>query len=349
MLRDLDTDSYSIRGGSGIGLLELPPAGRGAAALQEMLTARGGELIDGLARRGAVLIRGGGAATVGEFESLWRDPFVPWDGYRFMERSREKKGEVAVSSNYKTGDYGVLTFHQENHSLPLSLSPDWLAFFCQHPAEVGGETGLINVANAFAALPAALQAKLRAHATKSAHRIGAAEWCRQFGGPFEPEQVQAEARRHGVTVRKLDQASVHVEYERPYVLTHRLSGVPAVHFERKHLPLDNDAARRYLGAFRPHHTAAIELPGPLGSLRNWLLSKRNVLLARLLRGVKVSALKLTRAEVKALAAAWGDHAIAVPYRKGDILVIDNTIIEHTALAWKGEREISVVMGTYALS
>jgi hypothetical protein len=264
-----------------------------------------------------------------------------------MERSRHKKGRLAVSSSYKTGDYGALAYHQENHSLPLSLSPDWLAFFCQKTPELGGETGLINVADAFESLSAELKATLQAHATTTAYRINAAEWTKQFGGAFEPDRVESETRRHGVTIKKLKRSSVRIEYRRPYVLRQRISGLSAVHFERKHLDMDNDTARKYLGAFQPHHRALIRLPGLVKTLWHGLLSRRNSLLARLLRGASISALKMTKAEVAELVNAWSTHVIAVPYQVGDILVIDNTITEHTALAWKGEREISVVMGAYS--
>jgi hypothetical protein len=347
MLQDLGADSYSVKGRSGIYALDLSPADRSAAGLKRLVESRGAQLIDGLARRGAVLIRGSGVRSVEDFESLWTHPFLPWDGYRFMERSRQKKGRLAVSSNYKTGDYGALGYHQENHSLPLSLSPDWLAFFCQKTPELGGETGLINVADAFASLSPGLKARLEAHATTSCYRINAAEWSRQFGGAFEPDRVESETRRHGVTIKKLKRSSVKIEYRRPYVLRQRFSGLSAVHFERRHVEMDNDVARKYLRAFQPHHIAAIQLPGPVKSLWHGLLSRRNSLLARVLRGASISALKMTKAEVAELADAWSHHVIAVPYQVGDILVIDNTIIEHTALAWKGEREISVVMGAYA--
>lgn len=359
LLDELGAKAYTIKGRSGMLRLNLEPDKRHPAGLREVFEQSGGDLLGGLARSGAVLIRGANLKSVEDFESIWNQPFRPWDGYMLMEKTRKKMGRVAVSSNYRTGEGGALSFHQENHFLPMSLSPDWLAFFCLQPAELGGETALINVADAFESLSPSLQRKLREHATTHSYRLNAEHWKAQFGGTFTPEAVEQQAHRYDVKISDLRQSSVRMSYRRPYVSEHRISGLPAVHFERKLIRASRRAMMSYLAVFRPHHIEALawvfQPQDRRARASSWLTSKWRMLRTSslklheyLLRGNYVSTLALTGAETEELCNAWASHVMAVPYQTGDILLIDNMITEHTALAWKGDRRISVILGNYSV-
>jgi hypothetical protein len=58
--------------------------------------------------------------------------------------------------------------------------------------------------------------------------------------------------------------------------------------------------------------------------------------------------QLTRRDRAELSRTCAAHVAAVPYQRGDILLIDNLLVEHTAMPWEGERELAVIIGDYTL-
>lgn len=262
-----------------------------------------------------------------------------------MEEGRLKKGALAVSSNYKTAEWGAFAFHNENRFFPQGLRPNWLAFFCHQAPARGGETALINMSGVFNDLSTDLVGKLSRSNVTYRFRIGAERWTREFGGSFEASEIQSIAERYNVKIRRLRTSSIDVECDRAHVGSHKRSKKPTLFYSGDMPYPGGEAYKQFSSAFAPHH---IEAYNKMGAVRHALAPLGHIafrLLARA-KGFSITGAKLNRKEFMELYTALSKHIVAVPYQSGDVLIIDNEIMQHTALSWKGEREVSVIMGSY---
>lgn len=339
-LAPLEASAYSLHRQSGRLTCEVA----GIPGLREVLEP-GLSLRSALTENGAVLIRGARLERRENFEALLlgSSAFMPWSSYPFMERTRQKLGAVTVSSNYTregTARNGIFDFHQENSFLPRGFSPEWLAFCCVMPAMRGGEAGVINVADALSALPATLQDKLDRSRTRHHVRMAAAEWEESYG-TFAKDRLEQAAASHGARVKKATKGHVWLEFDRPYVESHRISGRRGLHYDRRHVWGTVFRSGAYRAAFAPHHVQHLADP-VFARLRRPVID----LALKVSGRYRAEHLHLCAAEAEALALAWADHLMAVPYQAGDLLLVDNVLTEHTALPWSGDRRLLVAMGDY---
>lgn len=346
LLEPLETSAHSICQESKIFALDLGRELSGVEVISQLMQDEGEALANELAVRGSCLIRGAGFKTVDDFESIWKTPFKPWAGYPFMEEGRFKKGTLSVSSNYRTAEWGAFTFHNENRFFPPALRPNWLAFFCHQAPARGGETALINMSGVFHDLSAGLVGKLSRSNVTNRFRIPAERWTREFGGSFKASEIQSIAERYNIKIRRLRTSSIDVEYDRAHVGSHKRSKEPTLFYSGDMPYPGGDAYKQFVSAFAPHH---VEAYNKMGAVQRALAPFGHIAF-RLLGWVKGFSIttdaKLNRKEFMELFTALSKHIVAVPYQLGDVLIIDNEIMQHTALPWKGDREISVIMGSY---
>lgn len=347
-LLKLPPEDYSIRSKSE--LLVFDCAARGVG-LAELLRERGHDIVrDVLAKHGAILFRGTGIASAEDFDAAWAsaEKFQRWSGYPFMKmEGRQQITDRSFKSNYSqklAETNGIYSFHQENHWLPRGYTPDFVAFSCVQIARRGGETGVVNVADAYDDLSQALKERLDRGVTKTVYKLEHHDW--KFSYPdLTRSELEAELARRGADlVDYKPTGAIRIRFQRRYIERHPISGRAAVHYERRFF---RDLARYafYREKFR----------GAVASARreSWprrLMGGARAELTRLgsrLNGNKMSYLALRGRDAEELARSWADHTVAVPYREGDLLLLDNVLTEHSALPWEGERRLVATMGMYA--
>jgi len=144
------------------------PADEGEA--RTLLAKHGLEILDQVERHGSVLLRGFGVATGVDFEHVMLSiPQVRAMNEVFMSelgRTVIDGARFVLHTNtlYKTGGSfsPVGGFHAENYYNPDV--PRYIAFFCEKPSALGGETGVVDMAKVYEELPERIREHLAAEA-----------------------------------------------------------------------------------------------------------------------------------------------------------------------------------------
>lgn len=120
-----------------------------------------------VAEHGAVLFRGFDLDSDADFERAVLSirgmqgisrVFMSEEGRTLVNGTRFV---LHTNSIYTTGgSFDLGYFHSENYFVPDV--PRFIFFFCRRPSPLGGETGLVNTAKVFQALPDRVKARLRA-------------------------------------------------------------------------------------------------------------------------------------------------------------------------------------------
>ncbi|MBA2652544.1 MAG: TauD/TfdA family dioxygenase [Tatlockia sp.] len=134
--------------------------------LQEFLRSNSAQILDDIAKYGAVLLRGFDVNSDESFEKTVlsiqglqgiSDAFMSEEGRVHVDNL---KYVLHTNSVYKTGGTLYLGgFHSENYYSPDV--PAYICFFCRKPSSLGGETGLINMEKIYQILDENLKNKLR--------------------------------------------------------------------------------------------------------------------------------------------------------------------------------------------
>ena len=142
-----------------------PTGSTDVASLQTFLATHSTQVMEDIAKFGAVLLRGFDVSSEEEFEQT----LLKIQGFRgvsdaFMsEEGRDHVGNLKyvlqTNSVYKTGGTVYLGgFHSENYY--STDVPSYICFCCLKPSKTGGETGLIHMQKIYEHFDEALQKKL---------------------------------------------------------------------------------------------------------------------------------------------------------------------------------------------
>ncbi|MEO7328071.1 MAG: TauD/TfdA family dioxygenase, partial [Minicystis sp.] len=142
-----------------------PDGAPGFSAISALFAARSREIKEAVYDHGAILLRGFEITSEREFEQtiLSLQGVRAMESYFMPEPGRDLAADtrsVFVTNRYmKTGgSFSFLGFHSENfYSTDV---PALQSFWCKTEPWLGGESGLVHAANAFADLPEELQKKL---------------------------------------------------------------------------------------------------------------------------------------------------------------------------------------------
>ena len=122
-----------------------------------------------VAEHGAVLVRGFDLVSDADFERAvlairgmqgMASVFMSEVGRTLVPGTRFVLHTNAIYTTGGSFDLGY--FHTENYFVPDV--PRFVFFFCRQPSPLGGETGLVNTAKVYRALPERVRAKLRSQA-----------------------------------------------------------------------------------------------------------------------------------------------------------------------------------------
>ena len=331
------------------------------AFLEEFLQHHSTQIKMDLARHGAVLLRGFGVESASDFERvtlsirgmsgidelLLSEPgrsVVPGSRYVFYTNTLVKTG----------GTLNLATFHTENYYIPEV--PQYVAFFCELPGKLGGETGLLNDVKLYAGLPDDLKVKLEERACLTAFfplddmvtRYGvSADLIGKFCKDLDLSVIEFEGERH-------------ISIFKPSVIEHPLTHERAlqIHFGALPPELNKPMAR----AFLPDYTGTRWLLHRLSWKYPWFGSGSTHHVQQLCRlaakkgqgscprmpdahtpEARTVKSLFTQEEVEILASCIRRSYSSFPWRRGDILIVDNLKTAHSGMAGLGKRELKVMM------
>lgn len=292
---------------------------RGAGtSLEAWGAAARGEIERDLARYGAILFRGFDVASPEAFHAFIRS--VSGEPFEYKERSSPRsqvQGNIYTSTEYPAAH--EIFFHNENSY--AHVWPRKLFFCCLVPAEEGGETPLVDVRKVYASVPPDVRERFERHGVTYARsysdRLGLS-WQTVFQTDV-PAEADAYARASGYTTEWHD-GRLRTRRTAPAVYRHPATGEPVWfnHGTFFHLTtLDPVVQQGLLAQF-----GEADLPNQTffgdGS-------------------------PIDVATAEALRRAYREHAIAFPWRRGDVVMIDNMLVAHGRAPFRGARQVLVAM------
>ncbi len=323
--------------------------GRGGA-LHSFLAERSNHIMEKLAVHGAVLFRAFRIDSEPVFERAVLSIngmramdcyFMPEPGRTIVEGT---KSVFNTNSLFKTGgSWGMTAIHTENYSSPDV--PRFISFLCVKPSWIGGETGLVDMAQVYSELDDALKAKLEAKACCVRH-IPVQSIVNRY--QVSADAVRRICEQYGMPIVQSSGDEAQVLLCKPNVFDHPVTRIPALtanlHFEVKGLPaeLNTIFRRRYTGWKWALHRFVWNHPGFARFITNSRKPPRKRPASRPDPQAKVGSI-FSGEDAKNLARIIEKHFHAHGWRAGDILVVDNLQIAHTGLPGLGPRLLRVLL------
>jgi hypothetical protein len=338
--------------------------------LEHFLSSHSVQLIEDIAKHGAILLRGFKIDSATEFERqvLSIRSMQGFSDIMLMERGRIRlngtQHVIHPNALYTIGgklNFGA--FHSENYYLPDV--PRYISFFCIKPSSLGGETGLLNTAKLFEDLPIDVRQKLeeRSYVVNQtpiatiAERYGISEQdCERFCVSAGLPITSSERTKHMVICK-------------PSVVRHPLTGERSLMIDTNELldtlwPLlleiylpdyggwrwlihrlywTHEWVPRFAGRVRMyrrrlHRRVSLAVRGnfPKRVKADAVLPSAELLLPRVKSAFTVEDLKL-------VALGMRRRFSSFLWKSGDILIIDNLKMAHAGLPGRGERKLPFLL------
>ncbi len=324
------------------------------------------------AEHGAVLFRGFDLRTDDEFERAVlairgtqgiARVFMAEEGRTLVSGTRFV---LHTNSIYTTGgSFELGAFHTENYFVPDV--PRYIFFFCREPCPMGGETGLVNTAAVYRALPDDAKAKLAAQSYLAA-TYPVEQVCARYG--VSVRAVEALADELGISIEEHARKRFLMLYK-PSVFVHPETGERALdlHFYSGLMGLGFPAAIR--AAFAPDYRgprwalhqllwrrpALTHLVPSLTVVRAPRVAWRNFrnLVAERAReklgwgatdqapaGARVHE-AFAPGDGQRVARAMRAHFSSFRWRAGDLLMVDNVKMAHSGMPGFGPRLVRAMI------
>jgi alpha-ketoglutarate-dependent taurine dioxygenase len=298
--------------------LQVRPAGPGVD-LVAWVADRKDWVEEELLRHGGVLFRGFGLKGPESLEAV--AAALAGETLEYKERSSPRSqvaGKVYTSTDFPADQ--PIFFHNENSY--QAVWPAKIFFFCHQPAEQGGETPIVDVRRVLERIPQEVRARFE--------ELGVL-YVRNFrpgmGLPWQTvfqtadrSEVDAYCRATGLETEWLDDSWLRIRVFRPAFVRHPKSG-ETLWFNH--------------GTF--FHVSTLEAP-----LREALLGQyaEDELPSQTFYG---DGAPIEPEVLDALRQAYREPSVSFPWRKGDLLVLDNMLVAHARSPYRGDRKILVAM------
>lgn len=272
-----------------------------------------------LRRYGALLFRGFDVASATEFEEFVRAAAGELLTYHDQTSPRhEVGGRVYTSTDYPAGEEIFL----HNESSYAAVWPLRIFFFCVTPAERGGETPIADVRSVFASIEPRVRERFERQGWMLVRNFGGGlglPWQTVFQTENRAE-VEDYCRGAGIEFEWREGGRLRTRQVRPAVAAHPETGEQvwfnhAVFF---HLSTLEESIRESLASqFREEDLPYQTYYGD---------------------GSPIEA-----STVESVRQAYRDATIVFPWRKRDILMLDNMLMAHGRRPFEGPREVLVGM------
>ena len=288
---------------------------------------------------GALLFRGFEIETAAQFENILELLNVKLASkYHFGSSQRNRITDKVFTSSEAPGNL-IIPPHNELNMVPVR--PMCLAFFCQIEPTLYGETPIINTEKIFNELSPNLQHKFANTPQKFVRNVPN----HLLGIVFE------ELSREEIT-KMLEDGEFYFEWKADGSLYFECSYIPVFHHPRTGKlcfglsTFDSFVTREW------YRSIAQRYPFKERIYYNFLPSKLYITLEGIdkaqpkmyLVNEEGNNTKMTEAEAKELGKAEWKNTVVFPWRKGDILVIDNLQVVHGRLNVQPPRKILTAFG-----
>jgi hypothetical protein len=272
-----------------------------------------------LHEHGAILFRGFGIASIGEFERVAQAVCGELFG-EYGDLPREHTGGRVYGSTPYPAEQTIL-FHHESSHLPRWPLKQW--FFCVQPALEGGATPIADGRRIYCALPEAVRGRLRDRGLLYVRNFTPGfdvSW-QAFFQTDDRAAIEARCRAGGMRCEWLAGDRLRIGQRGPAIVAHPKTSAWTV-FQQIQL----------------HHPAFLEasvrdsLLGMLGE--EWL--PRNVTYG--------DGAPLDEEVLRLLGDAYARTAERFVWQAGDVLLLDNMLMAHGRDPFRGPRKIVVAMG-----
>ena len=273
-----------------------------------------------LREHGGILWRGFGLKTPGDFEQFLRS-VVCGDllEYRYGSTPRTRvSGDIYSSTEYPATEH--IPLHNE-----MSYTTSWpmkIGFFCAHPAEEGGETPIADSRLVHSRIPPRIRELFARKGIMYVRNYG-----RRFDLPWQNvfltddrAEVEAHCQRASIEFEWKGDDGLRTRQVCQAVATHPQSG-EEVWFNQAHLfhtsNLRPEVRESLLASCREE-----DLP------RNAYFGDGSSIADSLFDDVR---------------DAYQRETVSFPWRRGDVLVLDNMLVAHGRTPFRGARQILVGM------
>ncbi len=273
----------------------------------------------GLKEHGGILFRGFGVTTADEFEQFARAVSGELLEYRYRSTPRTRvSGDIYSSTEYPAGEH--IPLHNE-----MSYTTSWpmkIAFFCAQPAEEGGETPIADSRRVYARLAPRVRERFARAGVMYVRNYGPRldlPWQDVFQTDDRAE-VEAYCRRASIEYEWRGDDGLRTRQVCQAVATHPQTG-EEVWFNQAHLfhtsNLQPEVRESLLASCREE-----DLP------RNAYFGDGSPIAEPLADEVR---------------EAYRLETVSFPWRRGDVLMLDNMLAAHGRTPFRGARQILVGM------
>ena len=272
-----------------------------------------------LRTHGAILFRGFGVDSVGEFERFAATQCPELFGeYGDLPRD-EVSGKVYSSTPYPA-DQAIL-FH--NESAHMHRWPMKIFFSCVIAAATGGETPIVDCRKVYELLPSALRDRFETRKLMYVRNYveGLDVPWQSFFQTSDRSAVESYCRSAGIAFEWIGEDGLETRQIAPAVTRHPQTGEMA-----------------FFNQIQLHHPAALlpEVRESLVSVLGNTSLPRNVLYG--------DGTPIEDSVVEDIRALYERIAVRFPWKAGDILMVNNMLVAHARAPFTGARKIVVAMG-----
>lgn len=282
------------------------------------------ELVDDLVQRtGSVLFKGIIMDDLADFEFVTESLFTRFVSYIDGFSPRTKLSKSIYTSTEYDADFRI-TLHNE-----LSFSHVWpskLLFFCVTPASEGGATTLADCRQILKTLDLGLLAAFEQKGVTYIRNLHNGEglgpsW-QQTYETKDKAQVEKFCKSGGTEFSWTDEGYLHLVQKKPATIRHRQTG-EKLWFNQ-------------VDQFHPSqlnkeiHETLMELYGG----NEWLLP---------MYGCFGDGSPISQEQIDLLHAGIEKCLVPIQWKTGDLLIVDNEMLSHGRMPYKGDRKILVSM------
>ena len=237
---------------------------------------------------------------------------------------KKEGGEKIYKSTPYPSDMKILFHNESSH---MSTWPQKQFFYCEQPSTIGGATPIVDCRALYQALPKELAQVFEDKGLRYVRTFNEGldvSW-QDFFKTVSVDEVKAQCLADGTQLNVFDDGTLQTVRETSAVINHKDTGV-----------------KSFFNQIQLHHPYWLE-----PSVREMLVSMFGE--ERLTRNVYFGdGSPIPDAFLSIIDRAYQEHAVRFQWQKGDVLMLDNTLVAHGRDEFEGERKIVVAMGDMSM-
>lgn len=272
-----------------------------------------------LLQYGAVLFRGFGVSNIQEFEAVTHSFGKQLLNYDFASTPRTAiQGKIYTSTEYPPDQEIIM--HNE-----MAYSKKWpgkLWFYCHTPSETGGETPLVDSRKMYDRIPAHIKEKFekeRLVYIRNYHENLDLDWRKVFQTE-KKEEVEQYCEAHGIEYQWLNDNHLQTREKCQAVVEHPVTK-EKTWFNQAHLFHISNLSK--------------EVKDTLLTILDEEMVPRNVFFG--------NGEAIDPGELDEIRQLFQEEKSVFPWRKNDVLLVDNILAAHGRQPYQGDRKIIVAM------